>query len=100
MSHLLSASSAAPDVASAPSAVGSVHNASTPVLITEQQVVFSTAAAMSVPPTTTRNRRLPTRLSVAIGRVHLRLPEPRPIYPRRESNYFEAARMSREMDRL
>jgi cytochrome P450 len=71
----------------------------TPVLITEQQVVFSTAAALSAPPATTRRRWLSPTLIAAIRRV-LAPPDPKPHHPRRELNYFEAARMSREMDRL
>jgi len=48
-----------------------------PVLLTENQVAFSTAAATPAPT---------TRL--------------RPLYPHRELAYLEAARMSRAMDRL
>ncbi|KZS81612.1 hypothetical protein [Mycobacterium persicum] len=69
------------------------------VLITEQQVLFSSAAAIAAP-ATTHHRGLGTTLMAAIGHIHIRLPEPRPIYPRRETSYFEAARMSREMDHL
>jgi hypothetical protein len=54
----------------------------------------------SVTPATTRHRRLGAKLIAAIGRIHIALPEPRPHYPWREPNYFEGARMSREMDRL
>jgi hypothetical protein len=71
----------------------------TQVLVTEQEVAFATAAAISIPPAATR-RRLGSRLIVAIGRIHIGLPEPAPHYPRRERNYFEAARMSRELDHL
>ena len=71
----------------------------TPVLITEQEVVFATAAAAVVPPGTTHRHRLGTFVS-AFGRIHIRLPAPRPIYPRREASYFESARMSRLMDHL
>ena len=70
-----------------------------PVLITEEEVVFNTAAAALVPPATTRRHRLGT-LVAAIGRIHIGLPEPRPIYPRREAIYFQGARMSRQMDHL
>jgi hypothetical protein len=100
MSHLLPASTATPDVGSASSAVGSTQHSPTRVLVTEQEVAFSTAAAISVPPAATRHRRLGTTLIAAIGRIHIALPEPRPHYLRRDPNYFEAARMSRAMDRL
>ena len=67
-----------------------------PVLITEQQVMFSTAVAASA-------RRASTfrRLSDAIRRFGsaVQLPPPRREYPQRNS-YFENARMAREMDRL
>jgi hypothetical protein len=99
MSHLLPGSTATPDIGSAPSAVGSTQRGTTQVLVTEHELAFSTAAAISVPPTTIR-RQLGATLSAAIGRIHIPLPEPRPIYPRRERNYFEATRMSREMDHL
>jgi hypothetical protein len=35
-----------------------------------------------------------------LGRILTALTKPRPHYPRREHAYFEAARMSRAMDRL
>jgi hypothetical protein len=35
-----------------------------------------------------------------LGRILTALTQPRPPYPRRELAYFEAARMSRAMDRL
>jgi hypothetical protein len=100
MSHSLPASTAALDVGSAPSAVISTQHSSTRVLVTEQEVAFGTAAAISVPPATNRLRRLGTTLIATIGRIHIALPEPRPYYPRREPNYFETPRMSREVGRL
>ena len=99
MSQLLPASTATPDVGSAPSAVDPTQHSPTRVLVTEQDVAFRTAAAISVPPATTHHRRLGTMIS-AIGHIHIALPEPRPHYPRREPNFFEAARMSREMGHL
>ena len=99
MSHLLPGSTVTADVGSTPPAVDSTQRSPTQVLVTEQEVAFATAAAISVPPATTR-RRLGVRLIAAIGHIHIALPEPRPLYPRRERNYFEAARMSREMDHL
>ena len=51
MEHLLF--KAAPDVGPATSAVSAAQLASTPVLISEQEVVFNTAAAALVPPATT-----------------------------------------------
>jgi hypothetical protein len=69
-----------------------------PVLITENQVAFSTAAA--APVASTRRRWLDTTLMGGLVRVLTALTQPRPHYPRRELAYFEAARMSRAMDRL
>ena len=72
----------------------------TPVLISEQEVVFSTAAAALVPPATTHRHWPGATLFAVVHRIHVALPEPRPIYPRREASYFEAARMSRQMDHI
>jgi hypothetical protein len=100
MSYSLTRSSATRDAWSAASAVGSTHHGPTPVPVTEQNVAFVTAAAISVPPATTRPRGFGTRLTAVIGRIHFGLPDPRPHPPRRERNYFEASRTSREMDHL
>ena len=100
MTQLLPVSAATPEVGSAPSAHESTESTTTPVLVTEPEVVLSTTAAISALPATTRHRRLGATLIAAIGRIHVRLPEPRPIYPRRESSYFEAARMSRAAEHL
>jgi len=93
MSHL----SAEPGVRGvAPFAASPAPCASAPVLISDQQVVFSTAAARHAPP---HRRRRITTLVATFGRFLGGLLEPRPYYPRCEP-YLEAARMSREMDRL
>jgi hypothetical protein len=64
-----------------------------PVLITEQEVVFGTAAAV-------RPRSIPTtRRMIGVLRAALRPPPPQPHYARRAA-YLERAAMSREMDRL
>ena len=65
-----------------------------PVLITEQEVVFGTAAAV-------RPQSIPTtRRMIGVLRAALRPPPPpRPHYARRAA-YLERAAMSREMDRL
>jgi hypothetical protein len=95
MMHLLS-KPAAPDVTS----VSHTQGTSAPVLITEQEVVFNTAAATLDPPVRIRTRWPGTTLVAAIGRIHLALPEPRPQCLHRDPIYFEDARMSREMDHL
>jgi len=99
MLHLLT-KPAAPDVGPVPIAVGSTQQAATPVLSSEQDVVFRTAAAVLVTPATTHRHWPGATLFAAVHRIHIALPEPRPIYPRREAGYFEAARMSRQLDHL
>ncbi len=85
-----------------------------PILVTEQEVTFGTAAALGVQPKTSRwwirairvsvesgrRRWLDTVLMPRLARVRSALTQPGPHYPRREPAYFEAARMSREMERL
>jgi len=69
---------------------------SAPVLITENQVAFSTAAA--APVASIRRRWLGTTLLGGLGRILTALTQPR--QKRRGLAYLEAARMSRAMDRL
>lgn len=97
MSHLLPGPTATAEVGSALPAVSSTQRSQT--LIPEQNVAFSTAAAISVPLATTRRRWTGATVTAAIGRI-LALPEPRPHYPRRDPTYFEAARLSRAMEHL
>ncbi len=89
-----------PNVEPAPSAVGSAPPVSATVLITEQEVLFTTAVAAAVPPPAHHHHWPGAALLTAIGHIHLRLPEPRPIYPRLETSYFEAGRMARLMEHL
>jgi hypothetical protein len=69
-----------------------------PVLITENQVALSTAAATRVG--APRRRWLDTTPMSVLRRILTALTQPRPLHPRREVAYLEAARMSRAMDRL
>jgi hypothetical protein len=69
-----------------------------PVLITENQIAFSTAAARPVG--STRRRLRDTTLMGRLGRILIALTQPRPHQPHRQLAYFEAARMSRAVDRL
>lgn len=66
-----------------------------PVFMTEQEVVLSTAAALSRPPSI--SRRLFNAIRV-VGAA-LQPPPPKKHLPQR-SSYLEHARMAREMDRL
>ena len=67
-----------------------------PVLISEQEVMLGTAAAVR-PQSTQITRRMINALHV-VGAA-LQPPPPRPHYARRAA-YLERAAMSREMDRL
>jgi hypothetical protein len=66
-----------------------------PALISEREVVFSTAAALSRPPSI--SRRLIDAIRVVGAPLHR--PPARRHYPPRFS-CFEDSRMAREMDRL
>jgi hypothetical protein len=88
------------DVASRDTDMALERSRPTPVLISEQEVLLSTAAARFVAPAMIPRHWWGTALIETIGRIHIALPEPRPCYPRRGAIYFEGARMSREMDHL
>jgi hypothetical protein len=98
MSHVTPAPLATSDTEPGPPTAASTPRKHAPVLVTENQVAFSTAAA--APVGSTRRRWLDTTLMCGLGRILTALTQPRPLYPRRELAYFEAARMSRAMDRL
>ncbi len=66
-----------------------------PVFITEQQVVFSTAAAMSLRPASISRRLIDAIRGVGAA---LHRPPARRHHPQ-HSSYLEASRMAREMDR-
>ena len=67
-----------------------------PVLITEQEVLFSTRVALLLRKASTPHRWIDA-IRVAAGSVHL--PPPRQHYPM-DTGYLERSRMAREMDRL
>ena len=67
-----------------------------PVFITEQQVLFSTAAARSLRPASI-SRRLIDAIRVVGAALHR--PPARRHHPQ-HSSYLEMSRMAREMDRL
>jgi hypothetical protein len=83
------------------SPVASVTRSTDTALITEQQVLFNTAAAVALPPARTR------RFSDAVhavgsavgGWLASAAKPPQPAYPKRHV-WLENALMSREMDRL
>jgi hypothetical protein len=78
-----------------PTAAGTLRKHA-PVLITENQVAFSTAAA--APVASIRRPWLGTTLLGGLGRILTALTQPH--QKRRHLAYLEAARMSRAMDRL
>jgi hypothetical protein len=98
MSHVTPAPVATSDSESGPPTAASTLRKHAPVLVTENHVAFCTAAA--APVGSTRRRWLDTTPMGGLGRILTALRQPRPLYPRRELAYFEAARMSRAMDRL
>jgi hypothetical protein len=67
-----------------------------PVLITAQEVLFSTRVALLLGKASTPRRWIDA-IRAAAGSVHL--PPPRQRFPM-DTGYLERARMAREMDRL
>ena len=67
-----------------------------PVLITEEEVLFSTRVALLLRKASTPHRWFGA-IRVAAGSLHL--PPPRERHPV-DTGYLERARMAREMDRL
>lgn len=67
-----------------------------PVLITPQEVLFSTRVALMLGKASTPRRWIDA-IRAAAGSVHL--PPPRQRYLR-DTGYLERSRMAREMDRL
>jgi hypothetical protein len=97
MSQSPNTSAATPDVIphAEPTVVedGTSH---APVLITPQEVVFSTAAARSLRPATISRRLID---AIRVVGAALRPPPLQRHFPQRIS-YLEDSRMAREMDRL
>ncbi len=83
------------------SSVTSVTRSTETTLITEQQVLFSTAAAVALPPVRPRrlNGAVHAVASAVGGWVASAARPPRPVYPKRHV-WLDNALMSREMDRL
>jgi hypothetical protein len=83
------------------SPVTSVTSSTETTLITEQQVLFSTAAAVALPPARTRRFSDAVHaVASAVGSwVASAAQPPKPVYPKRHV-WLENALMSREMDRL
>jgi hypothetical protein len=71
----------------------------TRVLITEQEVVFSTAAAVPVRPTKTRRGLIAVLRGIFVNPT-ANAEKPRRHYPPRRNSVLEHAAMAREMHRL
>ena len=66
------------------------------IFITQEEVMLSTAAAVSPRPASISRRLID---AIRVAGAAMQLPPPRRHYPSR-SSYLEASRMAREMDRL
>jgi hypothetical protein len=97
MSHVRPGPLPTSDTESGPLTAASTLRKHAPVLISENEIAFGTAAA--APLGSTRRRWLDTTLMGGLGRILIALTQQRPHHPRRQLAYFEAARMSRAMDR-
>jgi hypothetical protein len=74
----------------------------TQALITEQQVLLSSAAAVALPPAKTRrwsDTVHAVTFAVSSWLISAAKPPTKPVYPKRHV-WLETAMMSREMDRL
>jgi hypothetical protein len=73
----------------------------TQTVITEQQVLFSTAAAVALPPARTRrfSDAIHTVAAAVSSWVASAAQPPKPVYPKRHV-WLENSLLSREMDRL
>jgi hypothetical protein len=96
MSHVITAPLATSDTESVPPTAARAPRKHVPVLVTEN--AFSTAAP--APVGSSLRRWLDTALMGGLARILTALTQPRPSQPHRELAYFEAARMSRAMERL
>lgn len=102
MTELLTPFGASPDVVEQPADITEA-SPRTPVLITEQQVLFATAAALPLPAKTSRRwvealRSVGASVKAAVTSGDEARPK-RQHYPAR-NDFLEDSRMSREMSRL
>jgi hypothetical protein len=98
MKIMISAPHGMPDAVAAVEAV-TEEVTQTPVLITEQEVVFSTAAAVRVRPAKTRRGLIAVLRGIFVNST-ANAKKPRRHYPPRRNSYLEHAAMAREMHRL
>src|SRR6476659_8594209 len=98
MTIMLSAPHGMPDAVAAVESV-TEEVTQTPVLIAEQEVVFSTAAAVRVRPATTRRGLIAVLRGVFVDST-ANAERPRRHYPPRRDSFLEHAAMAREMHKL
>jgi hypothetical protein len=104
MSELVTSFNVAPTVVEQPAEIAEV-SPRTPLLITEQQVLFGTAAALPVQPAKTSRRwteamrAIGANVRAAFGTSSDEARPARRHYPAR-NGYLEDSRMAREMLRL
>jgi hypothetical protein len=90
----------APAATGAGEAQGTVPASPEPVLITEHQVMFATAAGGAAVHTVAVRRGWIVLLRQRLSRWSTSQREPRPYYARLRPSYIEHAAMAREMERL
>ena len=98
MTIMLSAPHGMPDAVAAVEPV-TEEVTQTPVLIAEQEVVFSTAAAVRVRPATTRRGLIAVQRGVFVDST-ANAERPRRHYPPSRDSFLEHAAMAREMHKL
>ena len=86
------------DVVEGVKTAGQAAVSEAPVLITEREVIFSTAAAVPLPPKTARRSIALLRRLFMTSAPHQR-PAQRRHYPPKRSGFLEQAAMAREMRR-
>ena len=98
MTIMLSAPHEMPDAVAAVESV-TEEVTQTPVLIAEQEVVFSTAAAVRVRPAKTSRGLIAVLRGIFVDST-ANAERPRRHYPPRRDSFLEHAAMAREMHRL
>jgi hypothetical protein len=98
MAVLISAPDEVPDAVAAVEPI-TEEVTQAPVLITAQEVVFSTAAAVRERPATTRHGLIAVLRGIFVN-SQANAEKPRRHYPPRRDSFLENARMAREMQRL
>jgi hypothetical protein len=99
MKTMISTAHGMADVVAAVEPVTEEEVTQTPVLITEREVVFSTAAAVPVRPAKTRRGLIAVLRGILVNPT-ANAEKPRRHYPPRRNSLMEHTAMAREMHRL